>query len=151
MQFQHLGMRDRTALRVLFHETQPGKVICHFPAGTLCRRGNLPSFFDCPHLFQGKRIALDCGRRMSIANPRVLLQGRDPGHLNRRCQNPLAQSRDLLYLREQYRRNRINGFITHLELVKHKSSYWSSAPSLQASGRSQRKARVFSKPLLPHY
>src|SRR5213078_4456502 len=64
-----------------------------------------------------------------------LLQGRDPGHLNRRCQNPLAQSRDLLYLREQHRRNRVNGLITHVGLVKYKSSYWSSAPSckLQAA------------------
>jgi hypothetical protein len=35
--------------------------------------------------------------------------------LNRRCQDPLAQSRDLLHLRKQYRRNRVNGFIAHVD------------------------------------
>ena len=121
MQFKHLGMRDRTALRVLFHETQPGKVICHLQRARCAVAGiSRPSSIarTCSRVKGLPSIAVE---GWSIANPRVLLQGRDSGHLNRRCQNPLTRSRDLLYLREQYRRNRVNGLITHVELVERES------------------------------
>jgi L-rhamnose mutarotase len=91
-------------------------------------------WLDGTDLFQSQWITLDCGGRMGVANAGIFLQRGNPGHLHRRRLNPLMQRRHLLHLAKKPGRDCVNRLITH-RLVKHKSSYWSSAPSckLQAA------------------
>ncbi len=96
MQLENFRMRDLSALRVLFHETQSGKIIRHLAAGTLGRRGDFAPFFDGADLFEGEGITLDGGGGMGVANPGVFLQSRDPRHLNRGRLDAFTQSGDLL-------------------------------------------------------
>src|SRR5436190_3333001 len=137
MQFEYLGLGHGAALRVLFDKTQTRKIIGHFPLRTRSRRWYLPSLFNRAHLLECERIALDCSGGMRIADTRVLLQRRDPGHLHRGCGNPLMQRRNLLDLAEQTRGNSVNRPVLHEQLVKHKSSYESSQQSHDWSSVSQ--------------
>src|SRR6266496_5499758 len=106
-------MRDGTALGIFLHEAQAGEVIRYFPTRARSRRRNLPSFFNGAYLFECKRIAFDRGRAMGVANSSILLECRDPGHLDRGRQNPLAQSRNLLDLREKHWSNGVKRLVTH--------------------------------------
>ena len=78
--------------RLLLDETQRRKIVQHLAARSILDVRQRRSFLHRPHLFERQRIALDRGRRMGVARPRILLQGRNPRDLHGRIQDASPQT-----------------------------------------------------------
>src|SRR2546427_343951 len=82
MKCQYIIVAEETLRSVLFHEAQSGQIVDDLAPGAGRDGREFTAFLNRAHLLECERIAFNGRGGMGVAGAGVLLQGRNPLHLN---------------------------------------------------------------------